>query len=223
MLLRRLTAYKRRMGWQFPYVSTYNTDFAFDYGLALTEEQAQKIPEIQETIDNPPSWLQEWSGQVGAELKDGMRENPSGSPSRAMTARCTTPTPCRRLTRSSRPTTASCSSERRKRNPPNPARGGRTNTRTETRRLRLLRAAAPACARHFVRIEPLWRLIKRHLDRMVTDQEKLRSRPQVCEIGAFSWQKVTGAPCSRPFTWYGTVRCVMSVGDAHIHATSDGV
>jgi predicted dithiol-disulfide oxidoreductase (DUF899 family) len=24
----RLSAYKRRMGWQFPYVSTYNTDFA---------------------------------------------------------------------------------------------------------------------------------------------------------------------------------------------------
>src|SRR3954468_15203549 len=42
----RLTAYKRRMDWQFPYVSTYNTDFAFDFGLALTEEQAQQIPEV---------------------------------------------------------------------------------------------------------------------------------------------------------------------------------
>src|SRR5213595_3871552 len=30
----RLTAYKQRMGWQFPYVSTYNSDFAFDFGLA---------------------------------------------------------------------------------------------------------------------------------------------------------------------------------------------
>src|SRR5215207_5193929 len=26
--IERLTAYKRRMGWQFPYVSTYNSDFA---------------------------------------------------------------------------------------------------------------------------------------------------------------------------------------------------
>src|SRR5437660_1256289 len=75
--IERLTAYKQRMGWQFPYVSTYNTDFAFDFGLALTEEQAQRIPEIQEMLDNPPDWLQEWSGQVGAELEDGMRENPS--------------------------------------------------------------------------------------------------------------------------------------------------
>src|ERR1700674_4930036 len=73
----RLTAYKRRMGWQFPYVSTFNTDFAFDYGLALTEEQVQQIPEVREMIENPPGTLQEWSGQVGAELKDGLRENPS--------------------------------------------------------------------------------------------------------------------------------------------------
>jgi predicted dithiol-disulfide oxidoreductase (DUF899 family) len=29
--LDRLTAYKQRMGWQFPYVSTFNTDFAFDF------------------------------------------------------------------------------------------------------------------------------------------------------------------------------------------------
>jgi hypothetical protein len=28
-------------------------------------------------IDNPPDWLEEWAGQVGAELKDGLRENPS--------------------------------------------------------------------------------------------------------------------------------------------------
>jgi predicted dithiol-disulfide oxidoreductase (DUF899 family) len=64
------------MGWQFPYVSTYNTDFAFDFGLALTEEQAQQIPELKGLIDNPPDWLQEWSGQIGAELKHGLRENP---------------------------------------------------------------------------------------------------------------------------------------------------
>jgi predicted dithiol-disulfide oxidoreductase (DUF899 family) len=72
-----LNAYKRRMGWQFNYVSTFNTDFAFDFGLALTEEQAQQNPQIKELIDNPPPFLQEWSRQVGAELKDGVRESPS--------------------------------------------------------------------------------------------------------------------------------------------------
>ena len=73
----RLTAYKNRMGWQFPYVSTHGTDFPFDFGLALTEGQAQQIPEVKEMIDKPPDWLQEWSEQVAAELKDGLRENPS--------------------------------------------------------------------------------------------------------------------------------------------------
>lgn len=73
----RLTAYKQRMGWQFPYVSTYGTDFPFDFNLALTEQQVQEIPEAKQMIDNPPEWLQEWSRQVGAELKDGMREAPS--------------------------------------------------------------------------------------------------------------------------------------------------
>ena len=38
----RLTAYKERMGWEFPYVSTYDSEFAFDFGLAMTEEQAQQ-------------------------------------------------------------------------------------------------------------------------------------------------------------------------------------
>ena len=57
----RLIAYKKRMGWEFPYVSTYNSDFAFDFGLALTEEQAQGIPEVKGMIDDPPGWLEEWS------------------------------------------------------------------------------------------------------------------------------------------------------------------
>src|SRR5918998_2358959 len=37
----RLIAYKERMGWTFPYVSTHGTDFPFDFGLALTPEEAQ--------------------------------------------------------------------------------------------------------------------------------------------------------------------------------------
>jgi len=72
-----LTAYKQRMGWQFPYVSTYGTDFPFDFGLALTPEQAQAIPPVKEMIDNPPEWVVQWSEQIGAKLEDGLREGPS--------------------------------------------------------------------------------------------------------------------------------------------------
>jgi predicted dithiol-disulfide oxidoreductase (DUF899 family) len=73
----RLVTYKQRMGWQFPYVSTNGTDFAFDFGLALTPEQAQQTPEVKEILDNPPEWLRDWGRQVGARLEDGLRENPS--------------------------------------------------------------------------------------------------------------------------------------------------
>jgi predicted dithiol-disulfide oxidoreductase (DUF899 family) len=73
----RLVAYKERMGWQFPYVSTYESDFVWDFGLALTPEQAQQIPEITQILADPPEWLQDWGVQVGAKLEDGLRENPS--------------------------------------------------------------------------------------------------------------------------------------------------
>jgi predicted dithiol-disulfide oxidoreductase (DUF899 family) len=72
----RLVAYKERMGWEFPYVSTYETDFPFDFGLALTPEQAQEIPEVKEMIADPPGWLADWGRQVGAGLEDGLREGP---------------------------------------------------------------------------------------------------------------------------------------------------
>jgi predicted dithiol-disulfide oxidoreductase (DUF899 family) len=73
----RLAAYKRRMGWQFPYISTHGTEFPFDFGLAMTEEQAEAVPEVREMVENPPEWLREWAGQIGAELKDGLREAPA--------------------------------------------------------------------------------------------------------------------------------------------------
>jgi predicted dithiol-disulfide oxidoreductase (DUF899 family) len=37
--LERLQAYKRRMGWQFPWVSTLGSDFNFDYNASATAEQ----------------------------------------------------------------------------------------------------------------------------------------------------------------------------------------
>ncbi len=73
----RLIAYKERMGWQFPYVSTYGSDFPFDFGLALRPGQAEQIPQLKQMIDNPPAFLQNWSKQIGAKLEDGLREGPS--------------------------------------------------------------------------------------------------------------------------------------------------
>ncbi|HEU0193838.1 MAG TPA: DUF899 family protein [Gaiellales bacterium] len=72
-----LAAYRKRMGWRFPWVSTYRSEFPFDFGLAFTEEKAARIPEVKQMIDSPPEWLEFWATQVDAELKDGLREVPA--------------------------------------------------------------------------------------------------------------------------------------------------
>jgi predicted dithiol-disulfide oxidoreductase (DUF899 family) len=40
--LEKLVAYKRRMGWSFPWVSSHGSDFNFDFGASFTEEQLRK-------------------------------------------------------------------------------------------------------------------------------------------------------------------------------------
>src|SRR5215471_18959787 len=42
--LEKLQAYKRRMGWSFPWASSYGSDFNYDFGVGVTEEQ-QKLRE----------------------------------------------------------------------------------------------------------------------------------------------------------------------------------
>jgi predicted dithiol-disulfide oxidoreductase (DUF899 family) len=73
-----LQAYKQRMGWRFPWVSTYESDFAFDFDLAFTPEQLRQFDEAREMLDDPPDWFQEWGEQVGVpELEKGMTESPT--------------------------------------------------------------------------------------------------------------------------------------------------
>jgi predicted dithiol-disulfide oxidoreductase (DUF899 family) len=73
--LEKLQAYKRRMGWEFPWVSSYGSDFNFDFGFAFTDED-QKAPEFREMLDDPPEWLENWAKQVGTDLPTGLREGP---------------------------------------------------------------------------------------------------------------------------------------------------
>jgi predicted dithiol-disulfide oxidoreductase (DUF899 family) len=74
--IEQIRAYKERMGWQFPWVSTYGSELAFDFELALTDEQVAESEEIQEMLKDPPDWLQEWAEMVGTDLQSGMAENP---------------------------------------------------------------------------------------------------------------------------------------------------
>ena len=42
--LPQIEAFKKRMGWRFPWVSSYSTDFNFDYHVSFTKEQMAKGP-----------------------------------------------------------------------------------------------------------------------------------------------------------------------------------
>jgi predicted dithiol-disulfide oxidoreductase (DUF899 family) len=52
--LEKLEAYRRRMGWSFPWVSSAGSDFNFDFGAAATEEQLAPFLEG----DIPPAVVQ---------------------------------------------------------------------------------------------------------------------------------------------------------------------
>jgi predicted dithiol-disulfide oxidoreductase (DUF899 family) len=41
--LEKLQAYKRRMGWSFPWASSAQSDFSFDLGFSRTEEQSREL------------------------------------------------------------------------------------------------------------------------------------------------------------------------------------
>jgi predicted dithiol-disulfide oxidoreductase (DUF899 family) len=77
--LEKLQAYKQRMGWRFPWVSSYGSDFPYDFGFAMTEEQMAGIDEVQQMIKEPPDWLVEWSKQVRTDLRTGLAEGPGWS------------------------------------------------------------------------------------------------------------------------------------------------
>jgi len=73
--LERIQAYKRRMGWAFPWVSSQGSDYPYDYGFAFTEEQMKEEPFTQ-MIEEPPQWLSDWAEQVGSDLASGLAEGP---------------------------------------------------------------------------------------------------------------------------------------------------
>ncbi len=71
----KLQAYKRRMGWRFPWVSSNGSDYAFDFGFAATEEQKQ-TGELAKMIAEPPDFLREWAVSVGTDIPSGITEGP---------------------------------------------------------------------------------------------------------------------------------------------------
>jgi len=73
--IEKLKAYKQRMGWKFPYVSSYGNDFNFDFDFAMTEEQMSQ-GEMKKMVDEADEWLERWADDVGTDLPHGMAEAP---------------------------------------------------------------------------------------------------------------------------------------------------
>ena len=85
--LEKLRAYKQRMGWSFPWASSNDSDFNFDYDVSLTEEQQRSGPEYN-FRDQPPQPLEHaptegplaaWAATTGTDWSTYTRERPGMS------------------------------------------------------------------------------------------------------------------------------------------------
>jgi len=52
----KLQAYKRRMGWTFPWASSFGSDFNTDFSVRFTEEQQQREGGIEYNYRREPAW-----------------------------------------------------------------------------------------------------------------------------------------------------------------------
>ena len=69
--IEKLQAYKQRMGWAFPWVSSFASDFNFDFDFAFTQEQ-MATGELAKMVAGAPGWLKNWAENVGTDLASGM-------------------------------------------------------------------------------------------------------------------------------------------------------
>jgi len=85
--LAKLQAYRRRMGWTFPWASSSGGDFNFDFLVSVTEEQqrAGGVEYNYRRADHPltaaqvPPIVAEFAATVGADGRTFMRERPGMS------------------------------------------------------------------------------------------------------------------------------------------------
>jgi predicted dithiol-disulfide oxidoreductase (DUF899 family) len=68
--LERIEAYRRRMGWSFPWVSSVDNDFNFDYGVSFTPEQQESRAEYNYRVVDAP--FEEMPGLSAFALVDGV-------------------------------------------------------------------------------------------------------------------------------------------------------
>ena len=61
--LEKIDAFKKRMGWKFKWVSSYESDFNFDYGVSFRKDGLESAPEQMEyNYGMVPFWTEEMPG-----------------------------------------------------------------------------------------------------------------------------------------------------------------
>src|SRR6266496_840030 len=82
-----IQAYKRRMGWSFPWASSFDSDFNFDFNVSVTEEQ-QREGEVEYNyravntkpiLEAPSEGLTEIAAMTGTDAATYTREAPGMS------------------------------------------------------------------------------------------------------------------------------------------------
>jgi predicted dithiol-disulfide oxidoreductase (DUF899 family) len=85
--LETLQAYKRRMGWTFPWASSLGSDFNFDFDVSLTEEQQRtndgqynfRQINMAPVLESPSEGLTEVAAMTGTDPATYTREGPGMS------------------------------------------------------------------------------------------------------------------------------------------------
>ena len=71
--LAKVQAYKRRMGWSFPWASSFGTDFNYDYGVGITEEQQRShAGEYNFTPQDEKTVAESGGGAIGGAIAAGV-------------------------------------------------------------------------------------------------------------------------------------------------------
>ena len=80
----KLTAYKRRMGWSFPWASSSSSDFNFDFNVSFTEEQ-QREGQVEYNyqraghamdVEPAPEPVEQFANTCGTDAKTYARDRP---------------------------------------------------------------------------------------------------------------------------------------------------
>jgi predicted dithiol-disulfide oxidoreductase (DUF899 family) len=73
--IEKLRAYKKRMEWRFPYVSSFGNEFNLDFGFQARPEDFES-GELAKMVAEPEPWLVEWAESIGTDLRSGLTEAP---------------------------------------------------------------------------------------------------------------------------------------------------